>query len=316
MARARKVTKALLVKKLRDLDVRRASQKGRGAFVSSASGLAELNGRLWVAPDDEKHLASFPLTGKGKGTLHRVQPGSLPLRKKARKKVKPDFEALAALPPAKGWPTGAIVAFASGSKGNRSQAVLLPVAADGTPGKPKTIDLKPLFDVLRTRVKDLNIEGLAVLPDRVRLLQRGNNGAGENAIVDLDRSQVFAALEKGAAFDASMIRSVQPVSLGRLEGVKLCFSDAAPLPDGRLVFSAIAEDTTSAYADGACRGAVVGVLGLDGRVSALTPVQDFKIEGVHARPDGKGGVTLLMVSDADDPTQAAPLLEGRLSSVA
>ena len=296
----------------RTLSVADPVQKGRPAFVSSASGLVKVNGRFWVAPDDDNHLASFPGSGKGDGEFHRVKKGWLPLGTAERKAVKPDFESLAALPASKSWPNGALFAFASGSKPTRQTAVLQPVGADGLPsGKPKLIDLAPLFESLRGKVKELNIEGLAVLPDRIRLLQRGNNGTGENAIVDLDRSKVFEALEKGRPLDASMISSVLPMSLGKVNGVKLCFSDAAPLPDGRLVFSAIAEDTTSAYADGLFKGAAVGVMGLDGKISGLTSVPDHKIEGLHAETDA-GGIRLFMVVDADDPLKASPLLEARL----
>lgn len=60
-----------------------------------------------------------------------------------------------------------------------------------------------------------------------------------------------------------------------MDGVPLTFSDLCPLPDGRLLFAAVAETGESTYQDGEC-------------------VAD--------------GLDLLLVADADDPAVAAPLL--------
>ena len=76
------------------------------------------------------------------------------------------------------------------------------------------------------------------------------------------------------------------------------------MPDGRLLFSAVAEAGESTYLDGECVGAALGVLDAGG-VQALDHVAEpHKIEGVTLA----SGADLLMVADGDDPARPAPLL--------
>lgn len=49
------------------------------------------------------------------------------------------------------------------------------------------------------------------------------------------------------------------MSLGKCRGVPYSFSDASGLLDGRWIFTAVAEDTDSAYEDGDFVCAVVGM---------------------------------------------------------
>lgn len=92
----------------------------------------------------------------------------------------------------------------------------------------------------------------------------------------------------------------------------LTFTDASPLPGGRLVFSAVAEDTPDAYADGPCAGAAIGLLDAECRVLSLEPLHPvLKVEGVHATVE-PGRVSLLLVADGDDPQRPAPLLSAEL----
>ncbi len=89
-------------------------------------------------------------------------------------------------------------------------------------------------------------------------------------------------------------------------------TDAAAHPDGGWVFSAAAEDTADAYADGAVAGAVVGRVDPAGAVVAVARLAPTaKVEGILARPV-PGGTELLMVTDADDPDAPASLLSALL----
>jgi hypothetical protein len=75
-----------------------------------------------------------------------------------------------------------------------------------------------------------------------------------------------------------------------------------------MAFCAIAEDTPDSYADGPCCGAAIGVLGRDGRVECLEPIDPrYKPEGIEARMEGRG-LRALLVTDADDPEVAASLI--------
>jgi hypothetical protein len=42
------------------------------------------------------------------------------------------------------------------------------------------------------------------------------------------------------------------MDLGTVDGIRLCFTDAATLPNGEVVICAVAEDTDDAYVDGQC----------------------------------------------------------------
>jgi hypothetical protein len=90
------------------------------------------------------------------------------------------------------------------------------------------------------------------------------------------------------------------VVLGEINGIPLCFTDAAALPNGELVFAAIAEDTEDNYNDGPCTGAAVGIADREGRVRCLYRLdRPHKIEGIEAGVDGDV-IRLLLVTDADD----------------
>jgi hypothetical protein len=100
----------------------------------------------------------------------------------------------------------------------------------------------------------------------------------------------------------------QHYALGELGGVPLGFTDLAALPDGRLAFSAAAEASDNAYADGAVAGSVLGWLTPDGRVEFLGRLPGaLKVEGIAVQPM-PGGLEWLLVTDADARGRAAQLL--------
>ena len=100
---------------------------------------------------------------------------------------------------------------------------------------------------------------------------------------------------------------IRDVDLGAIDGIPLCFTDGAALPDGSLVFTAVAEAATDSYEDGPCVGAALGVAGADGKLRFLERLDPpHKIEGVDARVDG-GILRLLLVTDADDASIPAVL---------
>src|SRR5688572_20595512 len=78
--------------------------------VSAASGLVKIGPNFYVISDDENSLIYFTLDG----AFHKVElmAGVLPEEKRARKKAKPDFEALC-------FGKDQIIALPSGSTENR-----------------------------------------------------------------------------------------------------------------------------------------------------------------------------------------------------
>ncbi len=97
--------------------------------------------------------------------------------------------------------------------------------------------------------------------------------------------------------------------MGALDGVPLGLTDLCALPDGRLLFSAAAEDSDNPVADGAVAGSVLGWLAPTGRLALLGRLPGaLKVEGLAVRPEGQG-LRAWLVTDADQRGQAAQLLE-------
>lgn len=296
-------------KHVRSLQLLSGSAPGRPLHLSAASGLVRIGSNLYVIADDEHHLGVFSTSIDTPGRLLRVLPGTLPESKDARKAVKPDFEALAFLPASESLPFGALLAVGSGSTAARKRAVILPVdAAGAVNAPPRVVDLSPLYDRLGSHIKEINIEGAALQGDRLTLFQRGNLNNPKSACVSLNLLD-FQAITSGtiSAKDDIGFR-VTEYALGEIRGVPLCFSDAVALPNGDLVFCAVAENTGDSYNDGTCVGAAVGIIKADGLLHSVLPLaHPHKVEGIEASVQGSL-VHILLVTDADDPEQPALLL--------
>ena len=301
---ARRIT----LTKIRELALSKAASAGRPLHLSAASGLVSTGRRLYVVADDELHLGVFHESDAGPGRLVRLFPGTLPHRKKARKARKPDAEALTRLPPFAGCPHGALLALGSGSKRRRRRGALLALDANGAArGKARVLDLSGLYRTLGDHFAELNIEGAVVSGNELTLLQRGNKRRNENAVVRLNLSAVLDALGSGPSIGPITPWEIQRFDLGDIDGVPFCFTDGAALPNGDLVFTAIAEDSDSSYDDGPCAGAAIGIASAHGRLRCLRRLaRPHKVEGVVATLEG-GVVRLLLVTDADDADVAAAL---------
>ena len=290
-----------------------APQPGRPLHLSAASGLVKLETLLYVVADDELHLGAFLADGSKPGTLIRMFEGQLPDSPEERKQHKPDLEALVRLPPFASYPCGALLALGSGSKKRRRRGVLLALDARGVnAAQVRLLDFSELFAGIAAEIADLNIEGAVICQDRLVLMHRGNKSAAENALISFSLQPVLAAIERGDTVGQLPILSLERHVLGSLDGVPLCFTDGAVLPDGRLVFAAVAEDTADSYRDGPCRGAAVGIIDAQGKLQTLHYLErPHKIEGIHAELAGTQ-IRLWLVTDADDAKVPATLLKGVL----
>ena len=297
------------LKKVRDLHVADEDGKERDLPIAAASALLRVGDYLLVLSDDERQMAIFEEGSDEPGTLIKVMKGTTPSSADERADHKPDFECMAHIEPFDRFEHGAVRGMGSGSAPDRNQATLLRLASDGRPDSDfKVVDLGPLYDRLREDIVDLNIEGSAVVGDVFRMMQRGNGPEGRNARVDLDADAVRSALAGGEPIPPDAVQTIEFYDLGQLKGVALCFSDASPLPDGRMVFIASAE------VDGGYVGSSLGLMSSDGTVEFNEPVDhDMKLEGLAADVLEDGRIRLLMVSDADDPDQPSPLMETHLS---
>lgn len=297
---------------LRKLDLESASAPGRPRHIASGSALVAIGDFLYVAPDDELHLGCFRRSSDAPGALVRLFPGELPGDHAERKAIKPDLEALVVLPASPGYPHGALLAVPSGSTPQRHRGAMLQLDADGAAvGTPDIVDFSGLYTGLLTSLPGIDIEGAVVIGDALVLLHRGNRSHPRSALIELPLAEVQAGLTARRAIDA-MEHDVSRVDLGMVEGVALSITDGALLPDGRLVVTAVAEQSPDSYQDGPCLGAAVAVIARDGRVCELHHLEPiYKVEGVQAWVE-EGVTRLLLVTDSDDEDTASLLLEAQL----
>jgi hypothetical protein len=175
-------------------------------------------------------------------------------------------------------------------------------------GDPVELDLGPVYSLLRETAPDLNIEGAAAVGDRLWLFQRGNTDQGLNIVAELDLEQVMTSIRSDHRIDCDELAQITGYDLGQLDGVPLTFSDATPLADGLVVFTASAEDPGS----GEIHGSVVGTIDGDGCVQRLRTIdRRWKVEGVYASIDARV-IDFLFVCDQDDPDTASPLLSAAM----
>ncbi len=298
--------------KLRELDLPAPIQPGRGAFISAASGLVRVGGWLYVIADDENHLGVFEVGSDLPGRVVELLPGELPIKKKERKPAKPDFESLLQLPAFPGYPDGALLALASGSRPNRRRGVLIALDSQGRiTGEARALALDPLYQRMQRHFPELNIEGALVLGPELWLLQRGGKSGAANACLRFPLD-TFLALLSGAT-DSIDPRAVHLHDLGAIDGLPLCFSDATLMPDAALLFCAITEDTENSFEDGRCGGAAIGILAADASIRMLGRVDPgLKIEGIEARCYADR-IELLLVTDDDDPEKPSALYAGTIA---
>lgn len=288
----------LKLSKLRDLNLT-GTAPHRPDYVYAASGLVQLGGELVIVADDELHLAIFPSDASTPGHWLGLFPGELPLNYKERKKEKPDLEAITYLPPDTFAPGGALLVVPSMSRANRVRGALILVNEQGL-RQPIPVDFSDLHSALSPRIRELNIEGIALGQHHIRLFHRGSHGNSKNQVIEMDRLGFTRDLFDTHTPRAGNVKRIHEYDLGQLKGVDLAFTDAVGISDGRTLFLASAECTRNAYDDGACLGSVVGAINADGEIGRVEPIEgSLKLEGISVREDG-GRLSLSFVSDSDD----------------
>lgn len=272
-------------------------RKHRDLSVSAASGLVIEGDALYVIADDGLYLHAYSLQDEKYEKRIRLLDGELPIDKNERKKQKPDFEALVRVPLQTGLPHGALLALGSGSKPNRQLGVLLFFHADGTLSeKTHTLDFSAMYAAFP--FEDTNIEGALIAGEQLVLMQRGNKKYPQSALVYLSLQE---------ALQGNATATVACYTLPTIDGVPLGFTDGIALPNGNILFSAVAENTDDSFNDGACAGAALGIINAQGElVQCEWLAEPHKIEGIAL---DASGTRLYAVTDADDPTVPAALLK-------
>ena len=127
---------------------------------------------------------------------------------------------------------------------------------------------------------------------------RANAGAPANGCfrLGLDATIDFL-LSDGASAELPAVGYTE-LDLGRIGGVPLGITDATALKEGGWLLSAVAENTSNAYDDGRCEGAVLAACDMAGNVAWTGPLDGgFKVEGIAFDAQG----ALWLTTDADDP---------------
>ena len=295
----------LELRPLRDLELEKSSYGP--AHISAASGVVRRGVFAYVIGDDLLDLGLFDLSSEEPGRLRQVLE---PSGEEDGKETKPDLEALTALPPFGSVDHGALLGLGSGSKKGRDRGFFWALDRDGSlRGDPRQVDFHPLYEKLRDELGQINIEGASVFGERLWLFHRGNKGDAPNTVVELALDELFDSLSGDLEVDCSELLAVRPYELGEVEDTPLCFSDASPLFDRLVVFTASAEvESDDADEDGSIRGSVVGTIDAEGQIRRLRTIdRKWKVEGVHAAVD-TGIIDFVFVCDQDGPTLPSPLL--------
>ena len=294
------------------IDGREALHFDDGSPVRAASALAALGDGWLIAQDDAVHGAWM---SDGRIAPLRLLPpveGHDRFTKEAETMgLKPDLEAGCEV-----TVDGrlGVLLLGSGSNERRTRVVLV-LTGDGAPDVV-VADLAPLHEAVRRHLdvptEDFNMEGACRLDGALRWFLRGNSAAGiTSASVDLDLGTVIRVIQGDAHAADVEITNARRYDLGELSGVGLEITDAIALPDGRVLVSAAAEDSSDAASDGQQMGSALALLDDDG-VLAVTPLPrgedgaPLKLEGLDLTgvPE-KGGWDLLGVVDADDAATAS-----------
>ena len=285
----------------------------RPAYVRAASAVRWFGKQLAIAQDDANFIALRGQDGETVGVGLPRGPGGRRLFGESigNKNEKMDIEAAIVLP------DGRFVGFGSGSKEARRRLVVLEPSQ-----RVKIVDAAELYAALQHRVDfagaQLNVEGAVVLGRTLRLFQRGNGRAVDgiaalDATIDLDLAAFIAWIDgKGALPSLGVSRRYD---LGKVGGVRLTFTDAAALTDGRVVFLASAEASPDTVHDGAVSGCRVGILDASGAttfdvVDAAGALCRIKLEGIE--PIGGDASSLRFVVVADEDNERAPALSAEL----
>ncbi|HEX2203588.1 MAG TPA: hypothetical protein VHG91_09835 [Longimicrobium sp.] len=291
----------------------------RPAHVRAGSGLARVGGRIAVIQDDAHFVAlADPATGLADAVALPAGEGGLRQFDDARgnKRFKLDLEACATVP-SPGGPL--LLALGSGSSPLREK-VLVARGLDTASPEVRLVEAAALYATLRAARafsgSEMNVEGAVVLGGRVRLFNRGNGApAGGHAPVDatcdLPLDALLAYLDDPAGRSPPSPSDVAAWTLGEVDGHALGFTDGAAL-DGRLFFTATAEDSPDAVRDGPVAGSAIGVFDADGRGARWALLRDAhggtfdgKVEGLLLR----GPTSAWIVVDRDDPSHPSELCE-------
>ncbi|WP_353184058.1 hypothetical protein [Parapedobacter lycopersici] len=256
--------------------------------VGAASGLFFRDDSVYLISDNSNYLYRYSLSADA---LDKVLLIADSLHEQLPKKLKRDFEAIAA-------DGDRFYIYGSGSSdnGKRNLRITLDMESRQTDAvEAMTDSYARLRELAGLRKDDFNLEGAIHRDGNVYLFNRGNGPNQMNSIFKLD----------AANRDTTFL----PVELPELGGVRTALTDAVMVGGDTVYFLAAAEDTESAYHDGAVNGTLLGTLSLpDFTLGDYILISDsHKFEGITFVEADTKHLTFFLCEDPDNGEQATAL---------
>jgi hypothetical protein len=283
----------------------------RPPHVRAASGLSAFREYLAVIQDDANWLALIDADQQVTAVPLPPSPAGDRVfsKKRGNQGDKYDLEACVTV---SSGDECELVGFSSGSRTEREWVLRVRERKDQGKLHAEFVAASAFYASMRGNKMfsgaGLNIEGaLAFDEDRIRLFQRGNAAPCEglepvDATADFSWDALCAHLSEPERHAPPPLENVCRYDLGTLDGVRLTFSDAEHLGDGRVLFSASAEDPET----GRIQGSVLGIIDQRGeaRWTHLSDENDEpfkgKIEGLTLDPNDKSKVYFVIDDDDED----------------
>jgi hypothetical protein len=248
--------------------------------IGSASGLFYDNGSVFIISDNGGYLYEYKTQTAAFEKTAIVENGT----ENIPKKLKPDFEALAA-------DDDKLYVFGSGSTENRNKMVTIDRKSKAV---VSTVDLAYLYSAMQSfgQIKplDFNIEGVVYSGEKWYFFQRGNGKKGENGI--------FTVSGNNLENDFSILYN--EIKLPKIDGIRATFTDAVLVGNG-MYFLAAAEDSNSVYEDGEVLGSLIGKMDMETMKVAFTGkiTGKQKFEGIALFQQNDKEITFLLCEDND-----------------
>ena len=256
--------------------------------VGSASGLFLKDNSLYVIGDNSSYFYEYELKSSA---LNRYALNESPAEN-IKKKVKPDFEALA-------FYGGSFYLFGSGSTENRTKMVQLNSA---TKERVSVLDLSALYQSMKVlaglNAENFNIEGVVHTGDSWYFFNRGNGHLGRNIVFTVH----------GKYLNGNTKITFTEFKLPEIRGCQVSFTDAIEVGD-KLYFLAAAENTNSTYNDGEVLGSVIGCIDVKTMKVVFTKeISDrHKFEGLTLKHNSEKELSFLLCEDNDSDQLGADI---------
>lgn len=264
--------------------------------IKAASAIVAKDSKLFIVSDDSDilhvydqdadELSKISLREDGKFLEHQEKP------------KKSDFETMT-------FHDGRFYIFGSGSTSKRNSLVLVSEKNYSV----RVERLNELYNKMKLASGisdfDFNIEGSLFFQDHLYLFNRGNGPKRRNGVFIIRNWS--SPTKRKIEFNA--------IDLPQIEGVPYSYTDAI-LIGNQIYFLAVAEKTSSTYADGVILGSIIGVLDMSLSIHKTRIISNTrKFEGLILISVTKSEKKFLVCEDPDDEETLASIFQLTITEV-